>query len=370
MQYLCVIIKIKQAMNKRKFNVLLASSILMLSGSVLCSAHDFSVVDNNGKKYFFNITDSAKKTVEITYEGRITSSDDTFTFEGEVQIPSKVKFRDVVYRVASIGPKAFAGCEGVTGVVIPSGIVEIKDFAFDGCTSLSKIIFPSNTVTMGEGVFFRCPAIENVTLGGDWSAVDLRTFEWSDSLRNVRIPAKVKNIRNLKSLDVLESIEVDVNNSNFTSVDGVLYNKDMTTLYGCPRNRAGEVVVPEGVVSILNGALYDCNKVTSVDLPSTLTTLSYMEFAGMDSLKEICMRAETPVLTSKVGESEVFALKVPKSENVTLYVHKNALKAYKSAVFNESAEYADMNGKNTCKHLPEEMLDKKDIKGVKSFDKE
>lgn len=358
-------------MNKRKFNVLLASSILMLSGSVLCSAHDFSVVDNNnGKKYFFNVTDSTKRTVELTYEGRITRSDDTFTYEGEVQIPSKVKFRDVVYRVASIGPKAFADCEGMTGVVIPSGIVEIKDFAFDGCTALNKIIFPSNTVTMGEGVFFRCPAIENITLGGDWSVVDLRVFEWSDSLRNVRIPAKVKNIRNLKSLDVLESIEVDVNNSNFTSVDGVLYNKDMTILYGCPRNRAGEVVVHEGVVSVLNGALYDCKKVTSVDLPSTLTTLSYMEFAGMDSLTQIYMRAETPVLTSKAGEAEVFALRAPKSENVTLYVHKNALKAYKLAIYNENAEYADMNGKNARKHLPEEMLDKKDIKGVKSFDKE
>ena len=355
-------------MNKRKFNVLLASAILLMSGSVLCSAHDFSVVDNHGNKFFFNVTDTLKNTVELTYEGRITRSDDTVTYEGELQIPSKVKYRDVVYRVAAIGPKALAGNEGITGVVIPSGVVEIKDFAFDGCTALNKIIFPSNTVRMGEGVFFRCPSIENITLGGDWSSVDLRMFEWSDSLRNIRIPAKVKNIRNLKALDKLERIEVDANNSNFTSVDGVLYNKDATTMYGCPRNRSGKVMAPEGVISILNGALYDCKKVTIVDLPSTLLSVSYMEFAGMDSLTKIYMRAECPVITSKVGESEVFALRTPKSENVTLYVHKNVLKAYKSAVFCDSAEYADINGKNACKHLPEEMLGQKAIKGVKSFE--
>lgn len=355
-------------MNKRKFNVLLTSSILLMTGSVMCPAHDFSVVDNHGNKFFFNVTDTLKNTVELTYEGRITRSDDTVTYEGELQIPSKVQYRDVVYRVASIGPKALAGNEGITGVVIPSGIVEIKDFAFDGCTALNKIIFPSNAVTIGEGVFFRCPSIENMTLGGDWTAVDLRIFEWSDSLSNIRIPAKVKNIRNLKALDKLERIEVDVNNSNFTSVDGVLYNKDVTTIYGCPHNREGKVVVPEGVTSILNRALYDCKKVTVVDLPSTLQSVSYTEFAGMDSLTEIYMRAECPVVTSKVGEAEVFALRIPKSGNVTLYVHKDVLKAYKSSVFCYSAEYADLNGKNARKHIPEEMLGQKDIKGVKSFE--
>lgn len=356
-------------MNKRKINVLLILSALLLSGSGLCSAHDFSVVDNNGKKYFFNVTDTLKNTVELTYEGRITRSDDTFVYEGEIQIPSKVKFRDVVYRVASIGPKAFAGNDSITGVVIPSGVVEIKDFAFDGCKSLNKIIFPSNSVVIGEGVFFRCPAVRNVTLGGDWTVVDLKIFEWSDSLNNIRIPAKVKTLRNLKSLDHLEVVDVDVNNSNFTSVDGLLYNKDMTTLYACPRNRGGKVVIREGVESVLKGALSDCKKVTSVDLPSTLSALWYMEFSGMDSLTEIYMRSEKPMLTSKVGDAEVFALKAPKSKNLILYLAKSVLKAYKSAVFSESAEYADMNGKNARKHVSDEMLGVKNMKGVKSFDK-
>lgn len=356
-------------MNKRKINILFAASILFLSGSSLCSAHDFSVVDKSGAKYFFNVTDTLRNTVELTYEGRITLSDDTFFYEGELQIPSKVKFRDVVYRVASIGPKAFAGCDGITGVVIPSGVEEIEDFAFDGCSSLSKIIFPSNSVKIGEGAFFRCPSVQNVTLGGDWSEIDFKVFRWSDSLSTVRVPAKVKTIRNFKSLKHLESIEVDVNNSNFSSVDGVLYNKDTTTMYGCPRNRAGKIVVPEGVTTVLSGALGDCKKVVSVDLPSTLSIISYLEFSGMDSLTQIYMRAEMPVLTSRVGESEVFAFKAPESGNVTIYVQKNALKAYKSAIFNEDAEYEDMNGKTIRKHVTDEMLGEKDVKGVKSFDK-
>lgn len=344
-------------MNKRKINILFAASILFLSGSSLCSAHDFSVVDKSGAKYFFNVTDTLRNTVELTYEGRITLSDDTFFYEGELQIPSKVKFRDVVYRVASIGPKAFAGCDGITGVVIPSGVEEIEDFAFDGCSSLSKIIFPSNTVVMGEGVFFRCPSVKTVTLGGDWSAVDLRIFEWSDSLKSVRIPAKVRTVKNFKALKKLESVEIDPNNSNFTSVDGLLYNKDLTVLYGCPRGRVGEVVIPEGVESVLEGALKDCKQITYVELPSTIIKISCMEFAGMDSLEQVYMRAYDPVMTSEIDGAGVFLFKKPKNSDVTLLVPKSALKAYKDAIRYVPAEYAD------------EMLGKKNIKGVKLFEK-
>ena len=344
-------------MNKRKINILFAASILFLSGSSLCSAHDFSVVDKSGAKYFFNVTDTLRNTVELTYEGRITLSDDTFFYEGELQIPSKVKFRDVVYRVASIGPKAFAGCTGITGIVIPSGVEEIKDFAFDGCSSLSKVIFPSNSVLMGEGVFFRCPSVKTVTLGGDWSAVDFRIFEWSDSLKSVRIPAKVRTVRNFKALKNLESVEVDPNNSNFTSVDGLLYNKDLTVLYGCPRNRVGEIVIPEGVESVLEGALKDCKRITSVELPSTIIKISYMEFAAMDSLEQVCMRSCCPVMTTEIDGTEVFLFKMPKNSDMTLLVPKSALKAYRDAVRNVPAESADG------------MLGKKNIKGVKSFEK-
>lgn len=356
-------------MNKRTFKNLLAVSALFLSGNVLCSAHDFSVVDNSGTKYFFNVTDTLKNTVELTYEGRLTPDDDTFSYEGELQVPSKVKYRDVVYRVASIGPKAFAGSDAITGIVIPTGVVEIKDFAFDGCTSLNKIIFPSNSVTMGEGVFFRCPSVMNVTLGGDWSVADLKIFEWSDSLSVIRIPAKVKTIKNFKSLDNLDCIEVDVNNSNFTSADGVLYNKDMTVMYGCPKGREGNVAVPEGVKTIMNGALRDCKHVTSVDLPSTLSEISYTEFSGMDALTSIYMRAAMPFHTSKAGDAEVFAFKAPKSGNVTLYVQKSALKPYKSAVCSDEAEYSDLNGKNVSRCASDEMIGKQNIKGVKTFDK-
>lgn len=354
-------------MDNRKFKILLAFSVLLSAGNLLCSAHDFSVVDNDGKKYFFNVTDTLKNTVELTYEGRITRSDDTFAYDGELQIPSMVKYRNEVYRVASIGPKAFAGCDDITGIVIPSGVVEIKDFAFDGCSSLNKIIFPANSVKMGEGVFFRCAAIRNITLGSDWSVVDFKVFAWSDSLSTVYVPARVKTIKNLKSLESLSSIEVDRNNSNFTSVDGVLYNKDVTVMYGCPRNLEGGITVPEGVESILAGAIYDCKKVVSVDLPSSLCSISYREFSGMDSLTQIYMRSETPVLTAKVGDEDVFALAAPKSRNVTLFVPKNSLKEYKSEVYSESAEYGDPDGKNKRNYSADEMVGIKNIKGVKSF---
>jgi hypothetical protein len=94
-----------------------------------------------------------------------------------------------------------------------------------------------------------------------------------------------------------------------------------------------------------------------------------MEFAGMDALTQVYMRAGEPVANCMVGDTKVFAFKAPKSGNLTLYVQKSALKAYKAAVCCEDADYSDMNGKNVRKCAAGDMIGKKSIKGVKSFEK-
>ena len=341
-------------------------SCLLLLVCSLMQAHDF-VVSLNGQNVYFSIKNKKDKTTIVTYKGSIAASTPT-DYEEELVIPAKVKHDSIVYSVVGIGAKAFSGAEKLTGIVLPMGITSIGDFAFEGCTSLSKIVFPGNEVKFGQGVFFRCEKIQYVSLGSDWRGIDLQMFRWSDSLRTLAIPAKVEKIRNMKSLKRLESILVDANNERFASVDGVLYNKNKVTLYGCPRAYTGTLRVLEGTKKITSGALVDCIGITRVDLQESLESMSFKEFGRMKSLQEIIFRKETPIPTAMNKGVEVFLLQVANPE-VQIIVPKKSLKIYQNAMAKQEGEYMEIDGKIPFVVDDNDLPKASNVKGIKNFSK-
>ena len=349
-------------------------SFLLLGCFISLWAHDFVATGKNGQKLYFKITDARRQYVEVTYQGSITSVQ-LSAYSGEVTIPAKVKHNNKVYQVTGISRKAFSNARELTGIILPSGLSSIGDFAFEGCTKLQKVVFPGNVVRFGEGVFFRCPSISQVTLGSDWTSVNLKMFRWSNQLASITIPAKLVSLQNLKSLKGLKTVEVDVNNPNFASVDGLLYNKNKTILLGCPRAFDGAVKVAEGTTTIYWGALADCLSITSVDLPASLKSLSFREFARLEQLT-IVIRGEKPLMTAKLGTKEVFLLKVVNPQQVELQVPKFAQKEYKNTLCSEEGEYTEIPGNIPEGVSPEhaviplqvkagELLTKKQVKGKK-----
>lgn len=353
--------------------------ILLLGSTSLLYAHDFTVTGKNGEKFFFNIVDAKKQHVEVTYQGNISAPKPSL-YTGEISVPARVKHNNTIYRVVGIGKKAFSNAASLKGIVLPSGLSSIGDFAFEGCSGLEKIVFPGNSVRFGEGVFFRCTAIGQVTLGSDWTQVNLKMFRWSDRLTSIVIPAKLTSLQNLKSLKQLQSIEVDANNPNFTSIDGILYNKDKTTLLGCPRGRSGKIRIPEGTTAIRWKALIDCPNITQIDLPTSLQILSYREFSQMEHLEQIIMRRTEPISTAELNGQKVFLIKIAGKLKIKLLIPKTALSSYKEALCSTEGEYAEVSA-NTPEGFPPEyalipsiveptnMLGKSMLSGVKDFSK-
>lgn len=352
-------------------------SLALLSICSLSWAHDFSATTSDGQKLYFNITDSKNATVCVTFEGPAANRH-AATCSGELNIPAKVRFNNKVYSVTAIDSKAFAGAGSLTSVILPSGVTKIGDFAFEACASLDKIIFPGNEVQFGEGVFFGCSAIRSVTLGSDWTKVNLQMFRWSDKLAEISIPAKLKQLRNLKDLKALQNVQVDPNNASYQSIDGLLYTKDAKTLLACPRGRQGKVKVAEGTENVLQGAFIDCPLISAVDLPASLKLISYREFSRMKSLESIMMRAADPIKTAVKAGQEVFLFKVANPQ-VTLFVPKKQAKAYKNALTADAGEYTELtaivskqgnNGNLATVPMTlhaDEVLPIKSIKGVKKF---
>lgn len=339
--------------------------MLLMAGGI-GHAHDF-VVTINGQKVYFNIKSAKNKTAEVTYNGSISNGQPTY-FEGELTVPAKVKHDNVVYSVVGVSAKAFCGADKLTGIILPSGIVSIGDFAFEGCSSLRKVLFPGNEVKFGQGVFFKCDKIQDVSFGSDWKDVDFRMFRWSDSLKTVAIPAKMEKINNFKSLKNLASISVDVNNSRFSAIDGILYNKKGDVLYGCPRAYQGKVRIADGTATITAGALADCKAVTGIVCPESLKSLSFREFANLSTLEMIVFKGIEPVKTAKRGGEELFLLQVA-APNVKIVVLKSAKNLYKALLVRHSGEYTEMEGSAPYYVEQSKMPDTKNIVGVKDFSK-
>ena len=83
----------------------------------------------------------------------------------------------------------------------------------------------------------------------------------------------------------LQSFNVSPDNPNYSSLDGALYNKDMTEILLCPRAKTS-ITLPSSVTTIGEEAFY-CSSLVSIILPSGVTTVGTRAFYCCSSLESI-----------------------------------------------------------------------------------
>ena len=86
----------------------------------------------------------------------------------------------------------------------------------------------------------------------------------------------------------LEHIKVSENNDYFKTVDGILYNKEMTTLYKVPANCGiKSYEVPEGVVTLKKDSIGDVKTLTKINIPSSVKVVEDYAFDGCTGLTDV-----------------------------------------------------------------------------------
>ncbi|AKB30298.1 Chitin binding protein [Methanosarcina siciliae T4/M] len=168
--------------------------------------------------------------------------------------------------VTTIGSNAFNGCTGLSSVTIPDSVTTINDFAFSGCTNLTSITLPNSVISIGNFVFQDCSALTSVTFGSGLTSIGSNVFQ---------------------SCTALNAINVDANNTVYTSIDGIVYNKDVTAVVLFPSAKAGSLVIPDSVTSISSYAFYGCAGLTSVTIGNSVTTIGDQAFNGCTALTSI-----------------------------------------------------------------------------------
>lgn len=229
----------------------------------------------------------------------VTQIEDITSDTGEHQALVKVTIPDTVM---TIGDWAFSGCTNLEEIVMSEGVTSIGDWAFEDCEKLSSITMPDSVVSFGAEVFSDTAwlnnyvedmiYIEHILIGYQGSdakvgipetitVVAEYAFSGVSDVTEVTIPSSVISIGSsaFNGCHDLEDITVDVNNTVYSSVDGVLYDVDQTTLICCPCKKTS-ITIPDGVESIGYEAFVGCEQLTSLVIPSSVTNIADEAFNG------------------------------------------------------------------------------------------
>lgn len=182
----------------------------------------------------------------------------SFAFHG-----CKLKSARIPSTVTVIGESAFSQ-SGLQSVKLPEGLTEIEGSAFYGC-SLKQVKLPESLKRIGENAFGDCPFTSITIPAGVESFGDINGDE--------------TQVTPFEDNELLEEIHVDPDNPKYSSIDGVLFSKDATTLLRYPCAKPGDTyTVPDGVQEIGNLAFYCCGNLKHLSLPDGLTRIGDYAF--------------------------------------------------------------------------------------------
>ncbi len=168
--------------------------------------------------------------------------------------------------VTSVGAGAFYCCMGLKTVVLPEGIKTIDDYAFSNCTALESVTFPGSLKSIGFCAFLNCTSLKSITIPSGVTEIGYGPFFGCTGL---------------------ESINAAAGNGTYSSVNGVLFNKDKTELIAYPAGKTDAAyAIPSGVITIEDSAFL-AGKFKSVTIPGSVKLIGYGAFTECENLESV-----------------------------------------------------------------------------------
>jgi len=198
----------------------------------------------------------------------VVQGDEPYT--GYIVIPKSVEVDGQQLSVTAIGQKAFNACLSLSGVKLPGTLRTIGQQAFASCPRLLSIGLAEGLQTIGDAAFYGCRSLTEITIPASVTSIGDEAFVACSSLK---------------------AISVAQDNSNYSSLSGVLFSKDRLTLLAYPAGCDDIYSIPSGITTIGPWAFCHCANLEQVSLPSTVRRIGQASFYGCKKLSAIRLPA-------------------------------------------------------------------------------
>ena len=188
--------------------------------------------------------------------------------------------------IDNIGAYAFSHCPLLKNFRFPASIQIISEGLFSNCHSLEDIVFNNGICEIQDYSFYGCSSLKHINFNQSIDIIGHYSFGKCEKLENIILPTRLRKISsdafsNCKNLKI---IQIDIENENYSSIDGCLYTKDSKKLLICPEGKSGILEIQDGVLHIDSLALDGCNKLEAVVLPKSLRNINMECFETIQSV--------------------------------------------------------------------------------------
>jgi uncharacterized membrane protein len=298
--------------NRLKKGISIAVLLAMLSCTALSAVPASAEEDSTSETV--NEDDYSQYNDQLTY---YVNDDNTITIvscydtdeDGNditaVEVPEKIDGKKVV----EIGEQCFYQLTSLVTVTLPDTIETINSEAFSGCSALTTVNVPKKLKTIGDDAFNSCEVLASFELPQTLESIGSQSFYDCQLIEEFDIPESCTEIGDyaFEGCVALVNVIVDENNTAYTSIDGILYDKELTTLIKFPeKNETTDFVVPDTVTEIANWAFVGCTTIETVDL-SNVQTLGEDAFYYCTSLESVTIPEG---ITELVGSTFGYCIKL------------------------------------------------------------
>jgi hypothetical protein len=163
-------------------------------------------------------------------------------------------------------------------IVVKEGTTKICEDAFSNYSLLESVFIPSSVTEIERYAFYNCYSLQSIdidknnlnyaSINGVLYDKNITTIIFCPAAKKkITIPNSVTSIgvEAFSYCSALSSINVDKNNLNYTDIKDVLYDKNKTTLILCPKDQK-KITIPSSVTSIEDNAFTNCTSLTSITI--------------------------------------------------------------------------------------------------------